>query len=84
MDRVISRNQRTLDCTRGADGSCHQSQSTHLGLYSRSRWIVSSVAINAPWIVLEEPMDRVRGAADGLREYIRRARRRRGQKHFLT
>jgi len=40
MDRVISRNQRTLDCTRGADGSCHQSQSTHLGLYSRSRWIV--------------------------------------------
>ena len=59
MDRVISRNQRTLDCTRGADGSCHQSQSTHLGLYSRSRWIVSSVAINAPWIVLEEPMDRV-------------------------
>ena len=43
-----------------------------------------SVAINAPWIVLEEPMDRVRGAADGLREYIRRSRRRRGQKHFLT
>jgi hypothetical protein len=37
-----------------------------------------------PWIVLEQSVDRVRGAADGLREHIRRTRRRRRQEHFLA
>ena len=36
------------------------------------------------WVILKESVDCIRGAADGLRENIRRSRRRRGQKHFLT